>query len=611
MRNDKDVILNNNINNENKIEVCSQVEASEWIASSWKFPTILESELSNIKIRDELFKEAEELKNNGNIILSENVALIAHIMGMTLDVKEQKDPFKPFYVYGSSRSFSMEYIVEKHLYVLKEALNLIKNPIIRSRIFDILWIKERPKDISSAINAIDEYINSSIVQRTKDSKFIFNSSYYLRRAIFICKIIKNHDDLVQKILVEIINCMKLELPEPSNYEREFFFELLPLCIKETDYQFWKDKGSDFISQSISQNNFEKARKYSHYLKELAIFAKNKSDIKFYKNKETELYVQEAYTMKCLGADSMILRSLYNKAIEACRQTEGQADKAKELHKELIEIQKSASSNTSKIEHTIDLKPCLNIILKNIKDANLIDVIKEISNIAIPMKKSDLYNNAFELANAHPLSNLITKVIIGENGKQLATHPGIGGTDEQQEVAIKYKASEYFQYYVNIYGNIIALILKEIDYSIEQIDQEIEKLIYPNLFIPLTKKYQFKRGLIAGFNADWITSNAILVPLLENSLRYIMTQSGKNMNIIDDEGNQKEKDFNVFVFSSDFKEIFGEDLQFQLQSLFTSLGLNIRNNLAHGLMTDSEALSMSAPYIWALTLHLCIWFQSHH
>ncbi|KAB8033609.1 DUF4209 domain-containing protein [Fluviispira multicolorata] len=596
--------------NENKIEICSRVEASEWIASSWIFPTILESELSNIKIRDELFKDAEKLKNNGKIIISENVALLAHIMGMTLDAKDRKNPFKPFFKTNISRSFSMDDLVEKLLNVLKEALSLIQNPIIRSRILDILWIRVRPKNVSLAIDAIDEYIKSSIAQRNINPELIFKSSHYLRRAIIICKMISNNN-LEAKILDEIIYCMKLEIPEPNNYEREFFFELLPLCIKETDYQFWKDKGSDFISQSISQNNFEKARKYSHYLKELAIFAKNKSDIKFYKNKETELYVQEAYTMKCLGADSMILRSLYNKAIETCRQTEGQADKAKELHKELIEIQKSASSNTSKIEHTIDLKPCLNIILKNIKDANLIDVIKEISNIAIPMKKSDLYNNAFELANAHPLSNLITKVIIGENGKQLVTHPGIGGTDEQQEVAIKYKASEYFQYYVNIYGNIIALILKEIDYSIEQIDQEIEKLIYPNLFIPLTKKYQFKRGLIAGFNADWITSNAILVPLLENSLRYIMTQSGKNMNIINDEGNQKEKDFNVFVFSSDFKEIFGEDLQFQLQSLFTSLGLNIRNNLAHGLMTDSEALSMSAPYIWALTLHLCIWFQSHH
>lgn len=599
-----------NINiNENKIEVCSKVEASAWMDSSWRFPITLELELSNIKIKNELFKEAEETKNKGNIILSENVALLAHIMGMQLFTKDKQNPFKSFCTTEISRSFSMEDLVEKHLLTLKEVLNLIQNPIIRSRIFDILWIRVRPKNVSLAIDAIDEYIKSSIAQRNINPELIFKSSHYLRRAIIICKMISNNN-LEAKILDEIINCMKLELLEPSNNEREVFFKLLPLCIKKTDYQFWKNKGNDFISQSISKNNFDKARSYSQSLQELAKFAGNSSDINLFKCKETELYIQEAYTMRNLGAAPMILQTFYNKAIEACRQTKGHKDKAAELHLELIEIQKNVSNDFKKIEHTIDLKIPIDIILTEIKDASLIDAIKKISSLAIPMNKSDLFKKAIELAKEHPFSNLITKVIIGENGKQLANHPGIGGTEEQQEAAIRYKASEYFINYVLINGNIISLVLENINEIYNNFETEIEKIIYPNPFIPGTRKYQFKRGLTAGFKADWITSNAILVPLLENSLRYIMTQSGKNMNIIDDEGNQKEKDFNVFVFSSDFKEIFGEDLQFQIQSLFTSLGLNIRNNLAHGLMTDSDALSASSPYIWALTLHLCFYFQNH-
>jgi hypothetical protein len=80
--------------------VCSKVEASAWMDSSWRFPITLELELSNIKIKNELFKEAEETKNKGNIILSENVALLAHIMGMQLFTKDCVIRSKPTVDFG-------------------------------------------------------------------------------------------------------------------------------------------------------------------------------------------------------------------------------------------------------------------------------------------------------------------------------------------------------------------------------------------------------------------------------------------------------------------------------------------------------------------------------
>jgi hypothetical protein len=53
-----------------------------------------------------------------------------------------------------------------------------------------------------------------------------------------------------------------------------------------------------------------------------------------------------------------------------------------------------------------------------------------------------------------------------------------------------------------------------------------------------------------------------------------------------------------------KTVFGDDLTFEIKALFCdSLGANLRNELAHGLVDHNACNSLHGVYAWWLTLRL--------
>lgn len=55
-----------------------------------------------------------------------------------------------------------------------------------------------------------------------------------------------------------------------------------------------------------------------------------------------------------------------------------------------------------------------------------------------------------------------------------------------------------------------------------------------------------------------------------------------------------------------KIIFGDDLTFEIKSVFTEpLGLNLRNEVAHGLLDDESSSSIHAVYAWWMIIRLLI------
>ena len=55
------------------------------------------------------------------------------------------------------------------------------------------------------------------------------------------------------------------------------------------------------------------------------------------------------------------------------------------------------------------------------------------------------------------------------------------------------------------------------------------------------------------------------------------------------------------------EIFGENLAFEIECIFTeSIGFNLRNKIAHGLLSDLEASHLDACiYAWWLSLRIIL------
>jgi hypothetical protein len=98
---------------------------------------------------------------------------------------------------------------------------------------------------------------------------------------------------------------------------------------------------------------------------------------------------------------------------------------------------------------------------------------------------------------------------------------------------------------------------------------------------------------------------LIIPQVENSIRYLLEQRGVTVSRFDDEGIQDERPLNDILYCPEIDEIFGEDLAFDLRGLLVERhGSNLRNKVAHGLMSFDGFYSIETIYFWWMTLRLC-------
>ncbi len=129
------------------------------------------------------------------------------------------------------------------------------------------------------------------------------------------------------------------------------------------------------------------------------------------------------------------------------------------------------------------------------------------------------------------------------------------------------------------------------------------------FVPPEREYLFAKGLYAGLTGDFFTSTHILIPQIENSIRYLLwTQQNVRTSGLDNRGIQEEHRLTTTLDPSkcpEISSIFNEDTLFDLQGLLVEdSGSNLRNRMAHGLINDNGFFSPLMSYLWWLTLRLC-------
>ena len=80
-----------------------------------------------------------------------------------------------------------------------------------------------------------------------------------------------------------------------------------------------------------------------------------------------------------------------------------------------------------------------------------------------------------------------------------------------------------------------------------------RLLLNNPLVPLGREWIIARGLYAGVSGDFLTAVHFLIPQLEASLRYLLSQSQVITSGFDDEGIQDEYNINRLLSASEFVE----------------------------------------------------------
>jgi hypothetical protein len=98
---------------------------------------------------------------------------------------------------------------------------------------------------------------------------------------------------------------------------------------------------------------------------------------------------------------------------------------------------------------------------------------------------------------------------------------------------------------------------------------------------------------------------LLLPQIENSLREIFAANGVITSKLESDDTQDERDLGWMLTHSEMAKIFGEGMAFDLRGLLVErFGLNLRNDIAHGFLAESQMMTEGALYAWWLALRLC-------
>ena len=211
---------------------------------------------------------------------------------------------------------------------------------------------------------------------------------------------------------------------------------------------------------------------------------------------------------------------------------------------------------------------------------------------------DLQTEAEQNMESCKLSHLVPTVFVDEEGKTKAA----SGNGEDELKNTMFRIAKFYQgwYGLNFIVPACHQICSEHSVTLE----DLSFIVCKNSLIPEGREPLYAKGLMAGLQGDLVIAAHLLIPQLENSLRYILKQNGaiaSKMETIQDNLLLHE-----ILVLPELKQILTEDIIFALKGLLVErVGSNLRNEICHGLFSHDRFFTPEVAYFWWLTLYLCL------
>jgi len=183
------------------------------------------------------------------------------------------------------------------------------------------------------------------------------------------------------------------------------------------------------------------------------------------------------------------------------------------------------------------------------------------------------------ANQYPLQHIFGGVAVNNMGKVIGQQASMLSSDPNEvEEATRQNMLKHAEYHrLVVTQSVIEPARHQIIIEHNPQLSDTLPLIYNNPFVPEGREMIYAEGLLKGLEGDFLSAMHLLIPQIENTMRYILRKNGALTSNIDSEGIQDERSLNDTLFRPEIIEIFGDDIIFDLQGLLVErFGANLRN-----------------------------------
>lgn len=550
----------------------------------------------------EATRRAKETGDNSHY----QVYLLLHaVSGLWLRPEDKSTPFAPIWQGADgSRSIDISDFSESHINILKDIFTEIDEPELRARIGDVIWTYQHRGNFPFAEASIDAYM------QVGEELLVTDDYYYgierCTRAIHLAASLGRNSKKFSEVIVKIEALIDQHYPA----FQPFIGRLLELLyeyrqgtpdknalIAESFAEYYQHRGEWYFARAYWNAAARWHRLSNHSEAEQGCLLK-----------EAECYVSESdHSLKhSTGMQHSIAARHLQRAIEALRRIPGTDVRREELHRKMLELQVNSRDELGRISQEIDLTSMVEQAILSVQGKSLRDAIFSLCVIGSSPNIKSLREMVDKMATEAPLQFWISMNIINDKGRIVGRRNSMfSGTPDEIEAARQAEMQRWAHYEQNALA--VAINATRLQILQEQTPEirDLLELTSHNPFIPPGREIIFARGYLAGLQGDYLKSLSLLVPQVENSLRYLLNRQGVLTSSLSSEGIQEEFDLNVLLEMPEVKKIFGEDLLFDLKCNLTSrFGSNFRNLMAHGLLDYQDFYSYTSVYIWWLLLRIC-------
>lgn len=246
--------------------------------------------------------------------------------------------------------------------------------------------------------------------------------------------------------------------------------------------------------------------------------------------------------------------------------------------------------------------------KELADALLIYAVQSRSPAV-----ADLRREAEEAIGRSPFGSLFASVIYDETFKPASRTPPAGGfASPPNEANIRVQIIQHEQIRR---GLIVAGQIEPGRYQIVfdhgPDERVLTMLAAMSPFVPPHHEAFFGRGFFHFFNGDFIEAAHLLVPQLENSLRYVLNAADVDTTRLKSDLTQSSATLSTLLDPSGewrkpLEELIGDAVVFEIENMFDhQAGPTLRHRMAHGLLHQWVFGGRDAIYACWFIYRLCI------
>lgn len=520
--------------------------------------------------------------------------------------------FVPLYEYKDGTKWpNIEGFTEEQINYYEERLKVSNNVFLKSRYADFLF------EHGDKFGSLNKYQISQILVPS------------------LLEIADAH--LEKGNLLQFVLSLSRAVEVSLRMQIEKFIQSSLILLEKAIVEFEKIKNYRWILElsELIRNivNSKKSNLVTEELKELCFDVLNKGRISYWENKEFHLhrsFCEEVLKWKKIKnmsddeVDNLLLEIGRSYEEEALYQ-HGREEKSNIVKAHFYELAMRHYANIGKTEKVNEMKvlirrayeelersdelsafssefsiptEALENILKPYLEGEKKEILDRISKaICFIPKLSEVERLTRNLMEQFPLQFLVGRSVI-DDGKKI--DHGNSNEDDSYRFAFSQSYMLHLQFNLElIIVNLFNRLIVDKELSSEDVINKLKSwpLLSPKN-LPLIEV-----GIEAFFKGDYVSSIHILVPQFESTLRRMFSLAGYPTTSIKKGTAQHEETFNEFLNRADIKEALGEHIHKFIQMVMVEqTGLNLRNKVAHGLISFSEcnrSLNILVIYLFLL------------